>query len=309
LTVLETTHTPANSSITTEGPDKFALIIGGMKCGTTSLFDILSQHPQICPSRVKEPDFFIKDRNDDERKKYLELWNWDENTHIVAMESSVAYTKAPFIKGVPKRISSYGLGEYKFIYMLRNPLKRIESQVRHGLFAGWGKSLDEGVSDDLIAFSRYAMQIDNYLEYFPRENVLLVTLEGFKNNPQAVLADICKFLEINISFHFTNVEKPRNTGDFFNTPPIISRLTQSRFITEVARSILPVKFRKSLRNWVAKMSKSTGEENQSHIGRWRLNPEEKTKILEQLADDLKRLDSDYGIDVKKLWDVPPELLG
>ena len=41
-------------------PDRFAFIIGAMKAGTTSLFEILSQHPQVCPSKTKEPDYFIK---------------------------------------------------------------------------------------------------------------------------------------------------------------------------------------------------------------------------------------------------------
>ncbi len=50
------------------------------------------------------------------------------------------------------------LGQYRFIYMLRNPLTRIESQLRHGLFAGWGKSLDAGIPDDAVYYSSYAMQ-------------------------------------------------------------------------------------------------------------------------------------------------------
>ncbi|MEO0377749.1 MAG: hypothetical protein AAF329_24750 [Cyanobacteria bacterium P01_A01_bin.17] len=40
----------------------FALIIGAMKCGTTSLFHYLAEHPQVSPSRNKEPFFFCDDR-------------------------------------------------------------------------------------------------------------------------------------------------------------------------------------------------------------------------------------------------------
>ena len=41
----------------------FALIIGAMRCGTTSLFSYLSQHPEVAPSTPKEPDFFANDGN------------------------------------------------------------------------------------------------------------------------------------------------------------------------------------------------------------------------------------------------------
>lgn len=39
--------------------DNFGLIIGTMKGGTTSLFNYLAQHPQVCPCSNKEPDFFL----------------------------------------------------------------------------------------------------------------------------------------------------------------------------------------------------------------------------------------------------------
>ena len=117
--ILEHTDNSTKQNSIEEHPDSFALIIGAMKSGTTSLFDILSQHPQICPSKTKEPDYFVQDRDDKERESYLSLWNWNSNSHVVALESSVAYTKSPFITGVPERIKTSGLGKFKFIYMLR----------------------------------------------------------------------------------------------------------------------------------------------------------------------------------------------
>ena len=39
-------------------PDRIALIIGAMKSGTTTLFEVLSQHPQIAAAPDKECDFF-----------------------------------------------------------------------------------------------------------------------------------------------------------------------------------------------------------------------------------------------------------
>ena len=39
------------------------LIIGAMKCGTTSLYRHLGKHPEIGLSRDKETDFFLSERN------------------------------------------------------------------------------------------------------------------------------------------------------------------------------------------------------------------------------------------------------
>ncbi|MBK9174800.1 MAG: hypothetical protein IPM46_00380 [Flavobacteriales bacterium] len=37
------------------------IIIGAQKAGTTTLFDLLSQHPKVIPPAVKEIDFFSSD--------------------------------------------------------------------------------------------------------------------------------------------------------------------------------------------------------------------------------------------------------
>ena len=42
-------------------PDNFSIIIGAMKSGTTSLFEVLAQHPEICGAKKKEIDYFVKD--------------------------------------------------------------------------------------------------------------------------------------------------------------------------------------------------------------------------------------------------------
>ncbi len=288
-------------------PTRFALIIGAMKSGTTSLFEILSQHPQICGARVKEPDYFIKSRDDELHKNYLNLWSWKAKSHLIALESSVSYTKAPFITGVPERISKSGLGEFRFIYVLREPISRIESQARHGLFAGWGKSLDAGITDDLIDFSRYAMQIDNYLKYFPKSSMLLIVLEEFRSNPHAMLRQICEFLEVDDSFEFHDVNEPRNSGSFFNTRPVVARVTQGGLGQFVVKRILPVKIKKWLRNFIAK--RNEGNEEVSNLGRWKLTVEEREYILRVLGSDLKRLESEYGIDVRSHWKIPAKFLG
>jgi len=292
--------------ITGNNPDCFVFVIGAMKSGTTSLFEILSQHPQICPSKIKEPDYFTQERDGNSREKYLSLWDWQDRVHAIALEASVAYTKAPLIRGVPERIYRSDLGRYRFIYMLRNPLTRIESQLRHGLFAGWGKSLDGGISEDAIYFSSYAMQLDKYLKYFPIDDIMLVTLEEFKHNPDIILSRICQFLEIDKDFAFRNVNITRNSGGFFNAPASVSRITQSDFGQFISSNILPAKVKNILRNAITYLN--IGNNKTSGLGRWQLTAEEREYILNRLADDLRRLEFDYGIDIRKCWQIQSDTL-
>lgn len=301
IDAMEKTNSIVNNQLTGNTPDRFAFIIGAMKSGTTSLFEILSQHPQICPSKIKEPDYFTSDKDKNALEDYLSLWAWRENIHSVALESSVAYTKAPSISGIPERICRAELGHYRFIYMLRDPFTRIESQIRHGLFAGWGKSLDEGIPEDAINFSSYAMQLDGYLEYFSMNNIILVTLEEFKVDPHGVLSRICEFLEIDNDFQFNDVGRTRNSGELFNASASMSRITQSNMGQFIAKKLLPAKLKNWLRSLLASLN--NGKKNSSSLGRWQLTDEERSYLLNRLAVDLKRLESDFGIDIQKNWRI------
>lgn len=287
-------------------PDNFAFIIGAMKSGTTSLFEILSQHPQVCPSRIKEPDYFATDRDESSLDNYLSLWDWRNHKHTIALESSVAYSKANSITGVPERIYKSNIGKYRFIYMIRDPLARIESQVRHGLFAGWGKPLDAGIPQDAVDFSSYAMQLDKYLAFFPMDRIMVVTLEEFKHEPDATLARICQFLELDKNFRFHDTEKRRNSGNFFNAPASIAYITQSSIGQFIAKKLLPAKMKSRLRRFISNLNK--GNNSTPSIGRWRLTQEERRLVLNMLADDLNRLETEYGIDIAKYWHIESGLL-
>ena len=51
----------------------FALIIGAMKSGTTSLFYYLTEHPEIAEAKDKEPHFFA---DDDKFAKGMDNYNF-----------------------------------------------------------------------------------------------------------------------------------------------------------------------------------------------------------------------------------------
>lgn len=285
----------ANSS----DPRSFALIIGGMKCGTTSLFEILSQHPEIAVSRIKESNFFSSEEAWTKGWDwYTDLWDWDETRHEIALEASPAYTAFPSVPNVPERISSVDGASFRFIYMLRNPLDQVPSNVRHTLYAGWGRPVDEGIPDWMVDLVRYASQIDRYTERFSSDQLLLVTLEEFRSHPEPVLRDVCSFLGVDPDFQFQGTSERYNTGELYEVSPLFARLLRVRALRKIADRFLPRGVRHRIRLMLPKISRR----NRS-LGRYELTEEEEVELIRKIAPDLRRLQSEYGVDVQRLWSL------
>lgn len=111
-----------------EGSNSLMMIVGAMKSGTSTLFEMLSQHPAICPSCVKEPEFFSSHQGHGaDVEDYESLFDYDSLRHTMCLEASTGYSKYPSEIDVPKRIKEYGLNPV-FIYSVRNPFDRVESE-------------------------------------------------------------------------------------------------------------------------------------------------------------------------------------
>jgi hypothetical protein len=177
--------------------EAYVIIIGAMKSGTTSLYSYLAKHPEICECRIKEPEYFTQHQSHGVReKKYEELWNFDGTTHRYVLESSTGYTKYPSEKGVPAKISEYGI-KPRFIYILRDPFERIESHFNAGRFnPEWNHSI---LDEHLINVSNYYMQLQRFREYFPRDRVLLLDFCELVTSPESVLRRVYSFLELDDS--------------------------------------------------------------------------------------------------------------
>jgi hypothetical protein len=282
-----------------EGPDNFALVIGAMKSGTTSLFEVLAQHPEVAPCRVKEPDFFSEAANFERGWDwYRGLWDW-KSDHRVALEASASYTKAPLWPDVPRRIASMPAARFRFIYMIRHPIRRIESQARHSLYEGWGQSLDTGIARDLLEFTRYAMQADQFTEVFPRSALSIVVLEEFERDPRTVLRRLCEFLEIDPDFEFTDPERRYNKGDLYNLPSHWAKVLRGGPLRRVADVVLP----RSMRHWIRDLltGAATTRERSPSGGRHELTPDEVQHVLTTLGPDLRRLRDHYGVDIERHW--------
>ena len=160
---------------------RFAFLIGAMKCGTSSLFRYLEQHPDLVGCEPKEVHFFTNhyDRGLD---WYLGTWPADRAGKML-LDGSTSYTKLPAFGAAAERIAAMPARDKRFIYMMRNPLDRIESHNTHRTANGdANESLADCLETDhhVIQVSRYAMQLDAYYQRFPSESILLLSLEEMR---------------------------------------------------------------------------------------------------------------------------------
>jgi hypothetical protein len=199
------------------------LVIGTMKGGTSSLYRYLIHHPQIFMSPVKEPLFFSS-----EWDRGLEWYErlFDRAGRAVAIgESSTEYSAYPQAPGVAKRIAKL-LPEVRLVYLVRHPIERMLSEYHDYLVRGVER---EPAADRALLgepfycnVSRYAMQIEQYLEYFSRDRLLVLRSEVLKTDRAQTLKRVYEFLEVDSSyqpahleqeFHTTSERRPRRAID------------------------------------------------------------------------------------------------
>jgi hypothetical protein len=196
------------------------LIIGAQKCGTTSLFYYLSQHPQLNLPEIKEIHFF-----DLAYESGIEWYyrSFPKNPFLhykLTGEASPYYLFHPL---VPERVFKH-LPKIKIIVLLRNPVDRAYSQYNHQRKLGneliqsfeeaiineesriseEEEKLNLGILNESLAFRRYSylkrghysVQIERWLQFFPMSQMLFIKSEDFFENPKIVLYEVYDFLKI-----------------------------------------------------------------------------------------------------------------
>ncbi len=188
------------------------LIIGAMKSGTTSLYAYLREHPEIGMPVIKEPNFFSDNSVWAKGVKWYESLFANCQDNKVIGEASVNYTKYPYYKDVPKRIFSL-IPQVKLIYVLRSPIERIYSHYMHNVFAGIEHDpIEKAIFEKplYIHTSLYYTQIEQFLQYFPRENLMVFLFDDLKRDPLGTVRNIFAFLGVDSSFIPPNIHEVKH---------------------------------------------------------------------------------------------------
>jgi Sulfotransferase domain len=174
------------------------LIIGAMKCGTTSLHRYLRGHPDVFMHPVQELRFFTEEHNLGRGLTWYRNQFAGVGPVAAVGEASNVYARYPVYKGVPERIARV-LPDVRLVYLVRHPMARLESHYRHRLVTGieW-RTAAEAVRADrrYIAVSMYGQQLQQYLQHFRAQQILTIRSEHLFSQPTEVLRRICDFLGV-----------------------------------------------------------------------------------------------------------------
>ncbi len=211
---VESVETPgAVSAVSEPAPGRLPdwIIIGAMKCATSSLHNYLAEHPAIATSTPKELNFFVEDRY---RELGIEWYREQFRTPsdaLVAGESSVNYTKAHLFSGVAERVHRH-LPDVKLVYILRDPLERIESDWMHAVGAGrWRGDFASAIADlessSMVQTSRYWYQLSEYLAHYDPAQIRVMSYEKISREPQAAVAEMLEFIGLDPDWTHPTVGK------------------------------------------------------------------------------------------------------
>ncbi|MBP1838708.1 sulfotransferase family protein [Formosa algae] len=207
-------------------------VIGTAKSGTTSIYQYLSQHPEIFLPNVKEihyysdatskVDFdFIKPKKNKtyhtkvikDKKTYNSLFeNATTETYLGDCSPSYFYDK----KAARKIFNDYP--KAKIIVVLRDPIDRAYSQYlmerRLGIEAN-DNFLDAlksdfqntkqriwGIDHLYVDHGMYYHQLQEYRKFFRDDQILCVSFQDLTKDTEKSLKEISRFLEIDSNFPF-----------------------------------------------------------------------------------------------------------
>lgn len=181
-----------------------------MKAGTTSLYQYLRAHPQVFMPTLKEVDFFTAELN------WQRGWRWYErqfaaarDEHRAVGEASTSYTKFPRYEGVAARIGE-ALPQARLVYLVRDPVARIRSHYQHNVTIGHERhDLDTALRKDpaYLDYSRYALQIEKYLDHFPREQILVLTSEALHDDRRETVQRVLRYIGVDPDAEIPGLEQ------------------------------------------------------------------------------------------------------
>ena len=199
-------------------------ILGAAKCGTTSLYHGLFDHPMITLSVPKEPSFFEVEYDlgmEYYWQKYFSHWSGEK----AIGDARAAHLLLPY---VAERIRE-SVPNARFIVIVRNPIDRLRSHWWMRLCSGLESlSLEDAIRSNLEAiesgrtfftdegirlwqtrvekpeefrpvyleFGHYAEQLEGYYRLFDRDQVLLLFFEDLIANSAQLFREIYEFLDV-----------------------------------------------------------------------------------------------------------------
>ncbi len=175
--------------------------IGSLKAATSSVAQLLHEHPEICISVPKEIRYFntyFRDQEYNKNSNKSLTWYHGHFKHC-AINSIKGEFSPNYLtdKDAPRRIFET-FPEAKLILCIRNPVNRAYSDyqmLKHYTFRE-SLSFSQAIRKNpkYLENGSYAKHLERYLEYFDLKNIQVVKFEDFKKNPINEIQKLYHFL-------------------------------------------------------------------------------------------------------------------
>jgi len=227
-----------------KGPD--FVIIGAMKCASTTLHEQLAQQPGFFMSTPKEPNFFS------DVPVFERGFDWYESLFAGARpdqkrgESSTHYTKLPTHPDAAQRLHAYNPA-LKLVYIMRHPVERLMSHYAHEQGRrGVEVPIDQAVIDrpEMLDYGMYFFQLQPYFKLFGRENVLPLFLPYVKKYPDKTLRLVADFVGAPGEVSWRSDVRRRNiSSDRYQLSSLGNWMVKNPWMTQLRRSLVPEELR------------------------------------------------------------------
>ena len=225
------------------------IIIGAMKCGTSTLAAQLGAQDGIFVTEPKEPQYFSDD------PIYRKGPDWYASLFAEAApgdligEASTHYTKLPTYPETVSRMKA-ACPHLRLVYMIRNPMTRIISHYIHGWSMGEiSCSFEEALETvpELVEYGLYGKQIAPFVEAYGQEAILLTSLELLKQDPGGELARVAQHIGHDAPVAWIEDKGQQNaSSERVRRLPMQALLINNPIATALRRTFVP----KSFHNWI-----------------------------------------------------------
>jgi len=277
------------------------MVPGFSKCGTTSLCILLGRHPEIFIPKIKEPGYYAQHY---ERgvEYYTSFYSHPREARLLG-EGSTTYSSSQFAAVSCKRIVS-DYPDIRFIFMARNPYKRLESSFRELHTNGFrykvhaefdiGRALVK--ANNLLLDTQYWKLISCYRRLVSDEQILVLFLEEFQRNPNRHLRRCFEFLGVDPTLEI------KGTSHKFNSKRL------QRYDTRTMRVLRKIPFlNKQLASWPKRDERRWGDLlglRKPFVGPIKWDNKAISLVEEALFDDSRQFLEHYGRS-KTLWSWRP----
>lgn len=285
--------------------------LGASKCGTSSLYAYLQQHPEVFLSVPKETQYFTYDEVFELGPEGL-VANYFGGAEGYSAIGDI--TPTYFIASqvaIPRILESYGDRTPKFILIFRDPVERAWSHYLHKLRAGGetesfvhAMALEEKrmAREPLgwwgyVMEGRYALNMRPWLEAFPREYFLFLLTEDLAADPIRVLRDIYQFLGVDPDYVVPDLER-QNTAGVAKSERVLKLINSPSLLKSLVKQVLPLRYRQSLKTRII-------EFNTNHRAPIpELSPELRIQLADYYRPDIEEFEAMTGLDLRRWKNVP-----